>query len=140
MSVAPSPEQLGHRAKLLAVDDEPILRTSLRGILSLLGYQVEEAASGHEALRLVESAPYDLMMLDMRMPGMDGIEVMHRVREMGLDMSLIVLTANASLDTAIAAVEADAADYMLKPVKIEALSATVARTLQERADRIRWRR
>ena len=71
------------------------------------------------------------------MPGMSGVEVMHRARRMHPDLSIIVLTAHASLESAIAAVKTDAADYMLKPFNIDDLAATVSQALQERAEELR---
>ncbi len=124
---------------MLIVDDEANLRAGLRDILSLMGYRVEEAASGHEALKLLESVSYDLMVLDIRMPGMDGVEVMHRARQMCPDLPIIVLTAHASLESAIAAVKSDAADYMLKPFDIEDLISTISQALQEHAEQQRHR-
>ena len=133
MPASPKPDR---RARLLVVDDEANLRAGLRDILSLMGYYVEEAASGHEALKLLESMPYDLMVLDIRMPGMDGTEVMHRARQTRPDLSIIVLTAHASLESAIAAVKSDAVDYMLKPFNIEDLATTISKALQERAEQL----
>ena len=137
MAKVSAPPEANLRARLLVVDDETNLRAGLRDILSLMGYHVEEAASGHEALKLLESAPYDLMLLDMRMPGMDGVEVMHRARQMYPDLSIIVLTAHASLESAIAAVKSNVADYMLKPFNVEDLATTVSQALQERAEQLR---
>jgi DNA-binding response OmpR family regulator len=125
------------RARLLVVDDEPNMRAGLRDVLNLMGYRVEEAASGYEALDLLESACYDLMVLDMQMPGIGGVEVMRHARKMQPDLSIIVLTAHASLESAIAAVKSDVADYLHKPFDIESLSATVAHALQERAEQLR---
>ncbi len=126
-------------ARLLVVDDEANIRAGLRDLLSLKGYHVEEAGSGYEALAQLESASYDLMVLDMRMPGMDGVEVMRRARKTHPDLPIIVLTAHASLESAIAAVKLDAADYLLKPFDVEDLIATVSRALQEHTDRLRRR-
>lgn len=140
MAKALSFPKTGQEARLLIVDDEAGLRAGLRDLLSNLGYHVEEAASGYEALKLLRSAPYDLMVLDIRMPGMTGIEVMRHAREMYPDLPVIVLTAHASVDSAIAAVKSEAVDYILKPFDPEDLTATIARTLQERAELLRNRR
>lgn len=137
MAKVPAPQRTSPGARLLIVDDEANLRAGLRDLLSLMGYHVEEAASGQEALKLLEGEPYDLMVLDIRMPGMDGVEVMHHARKMCPDLSIIVLTAHASLESAIAAVKSGAADYMLKPFDIEGLAATISQTLQERAEGLR---
>lgn len=137
MVEVPGPQETLSRARLLVVDDEANLRAGLRDLLSLMGYQVEEAASGYEALELLEIQHYDLMVLDIRMPGMDGIEVMHRARQMHPDLSIIVLTAHASLESAIAAVKTDAVDYMLKPFNIDDLATTISQALEERAETLR---
>lgn len=113
------------------------MRAGLRDLLGLMGYYVEEAGSGHEALMLLESASYDLMLLDMRMPGMDGIEVMRRAGQLRPDLLVIVLTAHATLDSAIAAVKSGAADYLHKPVNIDDLTVIISRALQERAENLR---
>ncbi len=122
------------------MDDEANLRSGLRDLLSLMGYQVEEAASGYEALELLESTAFDLMVLDMQMPGMDGVEVMRRARRMCPDLSIIILTAHASLESAIAAVKLDAADYMLKPFRVEDLASAISDALQARAEKLRRQR
>jgi len=137
VSEVPSSSDGDPRARLLVVDDEANLRTGLRDLLGLMGYYVEEAASGHEALGMLESASYDLMVLDIRMPGIDGVEVMHRARRMYPDLPIIVLTAHASLESAIAAVKTGAADYMLKPFNIEDLEATISQALKEYAEQQR---
>jgi len=140
MAKALSFPKTGQEARLLVVDDEPNLRIGLQSFLSLVGYRVEGAASGHEALKLLESTSYDLMVLDMCMPGVDGVEVMRRAREMHLDLPIIVLTAHASVKSAIAAVKSDAVDYMLKPFDPEDLAATIARALKERTEQLRSQR
>ena len=127
----------GKRARLLVVDDQPTVRTSLRDLLSLKGYHVDEASSGEEALARFEDSRYDLLLLDVRMPGMDGPEVMRHLRKDHPDLPVVILTAHASVDSAIAAVKLNAADYLLKPFKIEDLIATVGRVLDEHQQRKR---
>jgi len=116
------------------------LRAGLQSFLSLMGYHVEGAASGHEALKLLEGTPCDLMVLDIQMPGMSGVEVMRHAREMYPDLPVIVLTAHASVESAIAAVKLDTVDYILKPFDPKDLAATIARALQERAEELRRQR
>ena len=113
------------RARLLVVDDQPTVRTSLRDLLSLEGYQVDEASSGEEALARFDDVRYDLLLIDVRMPGMDGPEVMRYLRRDHPDLPVVLLTAHASVDHAITA------DCLLKPFKIEDLIATVGRILEE---------
>jgi DNA-binding response OmpR family regulator len=135
--MASSHSSEGRRTRLLIVDDEPTVRTSLRDLLSLRGYHVDEASSGEEALACFENAHYDLLLLDVRMPGMDGPEVMRHLRKDHADIPVIILTAHASVDSAIAAVKLNAADYLLKPFKIEDLIATVGRVLEDHQKRQR---
>ncbi len=137
MTENPGPPGADPGARLLVVDDDPNTRAGLRDLLSLMGYHVEEAGSGHEALSLLESEPYDLMVLDMRMPGMDGVEAMQRARQIRPDLLIVVLTAHATLESAIAAVKSDAVDYLLKPINIESLSAVISHALRERAEQLR---
>lgn len=137
MAEIPGPPEANRRARLLVVDDDSNMSAALGNLLSLTGYQVEEASCGPEALTLLESAPYDLMLIDTYTSGMDGCEVIRRARKMCPDLSIIVLTAHPTLESAIAAVKLGAADYMLKPFNIEDLAATISEALQERAEELR---
>ena len=121
-------------ARLLVVDDEAHIRNGLGWSLRLNGYDVEEAASGSEALARLYHGVYDLMILDMNMPGLDGIEVMQRAHQHAPTLAIVVLTGHATLESAIAAVKAAAADYLLKPVSMHDLAAVVARALAARAE------
>jgi DNA-binding response OmpR family regulator len=124
-------------ARLLVVDDESHVRSALARSLALRGYRADEASSGYQALRMLESTPYDLLLLDIRMPGMDGVEVMQRARQLRPDLLIIVLTGHATLDSAIAAVKSHATDYLLKPVGLHDVAAAVARALRQRAQSLR---
>lgn len=119
--------------KLLIVDDEPHIRSTLARAFDLLGYRTDQAESGQRALDLIGRAPYDLMVLDLRMPGLDGVEVMRRARQIRPDLLIIVLTGHATVESAIAAVKSDAADYVLKPAGIQELAEAVARALKKRS-------
>jgi DNA-binding response OmpR family regulator len=127
-------------ARLLVVDDEAILRVSMAEVLRRKGYQVDEAADGREALTLVQVGVYDLMVLDLVMPDLSGVEVMRLAGRLCPSLSIIVLTAHAAVDSAIAAVRANVADYMLKPCNVEDLAVAISRELQERARRLRRER
>ncbi|MFQ5611116.1 MAG: response regulator transcription factor [Anaerolineae bacterium] len=118
--------------RLLIVDDEPQIRSALVRALSLVGYQVESAATGQQALALLEAAPCDLMVLDLRLPDLDGVEVMEQARSMQPDLLIIVLTGYATLESAIAAVKFYAADYLQKPASVHDIAAVIATTLEER--------
>ncbi len=119
-------------AAILVVDDEPVPRMTVTRALNLMGYRADEAASGAEALRKLASRYYDLMLLDLRMPGPDGVEVMRQARGLSPDTLVIILTAHATLDSAIAAVRFGAVDYLLKPYSIRDTEAAIARALRSR--------
>lgn len=125
------------QARILVVDDEDRVREGLCWSLRVTGYQVDEASSGLQALGLLHRSAFDLMLLDMNMPAMDGVEVMERARRVQPDLAIIVLTGHATLDSAIAAVKWGASDYLLKPVGIQSLQAAVGKALIERADLLR---
>jgi DNA-binding response OmpR family regulator len=116
-------------ARILVVDDEAMPRMTITRALNLMGYKADEAASGTEALSKLSSRFYDVMLLDLRMPGVDGVEVMRQVSKLCPDTLVIVLTAHATLDSAIAAVRFGAADYLLKPYSLRDTEAAIARAL-----------
>ena len=129
-----SPSNAG--AKILVVDDEQPIRESIARALNLLGYQAQEASSGRQALSMLETQ-FDLMVLDMRMPEMDGIEVMRCARQVCPGLLIIVLTGHATLESAIAAVKSGATDYLLKPASVRDIVAAIATALQSRAEQLR---
>lgn len=116
--------------RVLVVDDEDDVRRALRTALEGWGYQVDEAVSGEEALSRVAARRYDLLLLDLRMAEIDGVEVMERVRLSRPTLPIIILTGYATLESAIAAVRCGAADYLLKPVSIREIARAVQRALQ----------
>lgn len=125
------------QARILVVDDEAVTRSTIARGLALLGYQVDEAASGSQAIAKLSRAPYDLMLLDLKMPGMSGVEVMNWLEKAQPDLLVIVLTAHASLESAIAAVQAGAANYLLKPCSIRDIGAAIAKALERRQEELR---
>ena len=125
--------------RVLVVDDETHVRSALVRTLVLQGYRASEADSGYRALEMLANAPYDAMVLDIRMHGMDGVEVMRRARHSWPDMSIIILTGHATLETAIAAVKSGAVDYLLKPASVHEVAAAVASALRQRTKELRRR-
>jgi len=115
------------KGRLLVVDDEPAMRRTLRDLLRLEGYEVRTAQDGQEALRILAEEKFDLMILDLRMPGLSGTEVLRRLSTMGVDVGVIVLTGHGSMESAIEALRRRAYDYLLKPISPEALLESVAR-------------
>jgi DNA-binding response OmpR family regulator len=127
------------QTRILVVEDEPTTRRITCDALKLAGYQVEEAASGDQALAKLSSSSYDLMLLDLRMPGVDGLEVLRRIQDRYPDLAVIILTAYGTLESAIAAVKAGASDYLLKPMSIRDVETAIARALQRRREHLRQR-
>jgi two-component system KDP operon response regulator KdpE len=121
------------QARVLVVDDEEPVRSALTRFLALMGYQADEATSGHQALEMLERIPYDVAVLDIRMPGMDGIEVMQCAHQACPDVAMILLTGYPTLESAVAAVKSHAADFLFKPASFHDLAAAVDNALQQRA-------
>jgi DNA-binding response OmpR family regulator len=116
---------------ILIVDDEPNLRQSLSMILQRNGYQVTTAGNAAEALQCLEAGEFHLAFLDIKMPDMDGIALLVEVRSKYRLMPIFILTAHATLETAIQAVHCGANDYLLKPIEPEVLLDRVRAALEE---------
>jgi len=128
--------------RILVVDDETVLRNNVARFLTLQGHQVDTAASGEEALELVAGTSYGLVITDQRMPGMDGLTLIGTLRDHQPSALTLLVTAYASFDSAIEALRAGAADYLLKPIVLEELGRKVAalfaaRDTSERVRRLR---
>ena len=124
------------KAKILVVDDEPSARSGLERLLVQEGYAVELAADGESAERLVTEQPPDLVITDLKMTGMDGLELTKRLRDAYAALPIIVATAFGDVSTAVAAMRAGADDYVTKPVDIDALVLSIERSLERRDLRI----
>ncbi len=127
------------KGHILVVDDEAIMRRTLRDLLQLEGYTVDTAPNGREALLAIERGSYDVVILDLKMPGMSGDEVLRRLNLMGADVGVIMLTGHGSLESAIEALRQRAYDYLLKPVQPEALFKSVAQAVKQVRERRRQR-
>ena len=117
---------------ILIVDDEEIIRESLSFILSKEGYSVQEAGNGKIALEMVKENSFDLILTDLEMPEMKGIELLEQVTRIGPETMVVIITAYGSIDTAIAALRQGAVDYILKPVEFDELIVKVRRLLATR--------
>jgi DNA-binding response OmpR family regulator len=122
------------KGKILVVDDEEAMRQILAEILRPEGYLVSSVDSGLAALETMGGQNFDLMLLDLKMPGMEGVEVMRAARQIAPEMQIILLTAHGSLESAIEAVRNEVHDYLLKPVTPEALLGSISRALARRTD------
>ncbi len=117
------------RKRILIVDDESKMRRVLEIMLQKMGYRVLNAGDGAEALDRFQEDAVDLVIADLRMPGMDGIELLIKLRERGSDVPVIVITAHGTIDSAVAAMKHGASDYILRPFDIEALELAIRRAL-----------
>jgi two-component system, NtrC family, response regulator HydG len=118
---------------ILVVDDEPIVVQSLGDWFRQDGHRVDTAQSSREALSLVSEKEYDLAFLDIKMPGVDGLELQQRLAAAKPDLTVIIMTAYASVDTAVKALKAGAYDYIAKPFDPEELSLLVRRAGEHRS-------
>jgi DNA-binding response OmpR family regulator len=128
---------MSEAAEILVVDDEPNIRLTLGALLRRAGYTVTLASSGEEAVSLFSSQPFDLMLVDLQMPGMNGLQVVEVIRSRGLDTQVIVLTGHGSLESAIEGIHQGIFDYLLKTSDPSQIIDRVAAGLAERARRHR---
>jgi DNA-binding response OmpR family regulator len=127
-------ESPGHGTAVLVVDDEPTVREVVANYLRRDGHEVVEAADGSTAVELVESRAFDLVVLDMMLPGVNGLDILRRIRQMG-DMPVIMLTARAEESDRVAGLELGADDYVVKPFSPRELAARVNGVLRRVAPR-----
>ena len=112
-------------ARILLVDDEAVFANNMSKLLTRRGYQVTAVNSGDEALRALMDTPFDVMVLDLKMPGMDGIATMHEMKKLGLFTEVLILTGHGSIDTALEAIQIGAYDYVTKPCEIAELVSKI---------------
>jgi DNA-binding response OmpR family regulator len=123
-------------AHILIVDDEWATRHTLAGLLKHTGYRIEEAASGREALEHIARQHFDLVILDLKMPEMDGTEVLRAARPLAPDTVFIILTAYGTLDSAVVAIRHGAFDYLLKPSSMPEIVRVVEAGLAQRRQKL----
>jgi response regulator RpfG family c-di-GMP phosphodiesterase len=119
-------------SRILVVDDEMVIRQILADFLSMEGYQVEIAEDGQEALERLAAAPFDILISDMKMPRMGGIELIETVKQREIDVLTVIMTAYGTVETAIDAMKKGAYDFLLKPFKMEEVIRVVQRGLENR--------
>jgi DNA-binding NtrC family response regulator len=122
-----------HPASLLLVDDDPVFRTVMSGELSRLGFAVCTAGTGEEAVREVGARPPQVVVLDLRLPDMGGLEVLRVIRSRAPATDVIVLTGHGAIDTAIESIRLGAFDYVAKPCPIDELAIRIERALDRQS-------
>ncbi len=119
------------RTRILVVDDEEIVRESLGGWLEKDGYTVETAPDGPSALEKLKAARWSIMIVDLKMPGMDGLQVLEEAKKLQPDVAVVIMTAYATVDTAVAAMKTGAYDYLVKPFDPEELSLMMQKIVSQ---------
>jgi DNA-binding NtrC family response regulator len=122
---------MDNRARILFIDDEPGSRESLSLLLQREGYHVEAVAAGEDALELLSTTSYDVIITDLFLPGVSGIDVLKHVKEHSLPCNVILITGNASAETAVKAMKEGAFDYITKPLNFEKLKVLVAKAIEK---------
>ena len=118
-------------SNILIIDDEKAIRKTLGEILSYEGYKMDEAGDGEEALKKFREKAYDVVLCDIKMPKMDGIEFMERAREANPDVPIIMISGHGTIDTAVEAVKKGAYDYISKPPDLNRLLITIRNAMDK---------
>jgi two-component system response regulator PilR (NtrC family) len=120
------------QGSILVVDDEEIMREILETLLTRSGYDVKVAASGEDGLALARTLPFDAALVDIMMPGIDGIATLDELRRLDEDLAVVIITAYASVESAISAMKGGAFDYITKPFKNEEVLVVVRNAMERR--------
>ena len=128
---SPAPAHTGGRPRVLVVDDEASIRDLLSQTLALADYEVDVATDGAEALDRMKTQAYNLLVTDLRMPGLDGMTVIHEARRMNSRLPVIVITGFSTEATAIDAANVGVSGYLTKPFKVPKVLEVAARALGE---------
>ena len=118
-------------ANILIIDDEKAIRKTLSEILSYEGYKIDEASDGEEGLKRFSEKTYDVVLCDIKMPKLDGIEFLEKSREINSDVPVIMISGHGNIDTAVEAVKKGAFDYISKPPDLNRLLITLRNALDK---------
>ncbi|HVB02392.1 MAG TPA: sigma-54 dependent transcriptional regulator [Chitinophagaceae bacterium] len=118
-------------ASILIIDDERSIRKTLIEILSFEGYKVDEAADGTEGLKMFREKPYDVVLCDIKMPKMDGLEFLEKAKEANPDIPVVMVSGHGNIDTAVDAVKRGAFDYISKPPDLNRLLITIRNAMEK---------
>ncbi len=111
--------------KVLMVDDEVVFCENMTKLLNTRGYQAKAVNEGEEAIRVLKKEAYDVVVLDLKMPGMDGIDILKKLNELNISSQVIMLTGHGGVDTAMEAIKLGAYDYLPKPCEVDELSEMI---------------
>ena len=121
--------------RILLVDDEDRFRTNLAKMLAAQGLTVSAAAGGREALEMLQQQPYDVAVVDIRMPGMDGLETLAQMKKIAPGLEVIMLTGHASISAAMEINRLGGYDYLLKPCPLEDLLLKIEAAYEKKVER-----
>jgi len=125
------------KAKVLIVDDEERFRITLKKLLTANGLETNAVGSGLEALEELRQQPYDVILLDVKMPGMNGIEALGRLKQINPETEVIILTGHASVDVAVEIMKLGGYEYLLKPCPMDELLAKIESAFERKTARAR---
>ncbi len=117
--------------KILVVDDELFVRELLLEFLSTQGYEVSLADSGNKAIELMQTQPADVVLVDLKMQGIDGIETLRQMKKIAPDALAIIMTGYPTIESSIEALRQGACDYVIKPFKLNNLKSSIEKALRE---------
>ena len=120
------------KERILIVDDEKNIVRSLTGILSDEGYEISTTSDGVEALEIIQKDPPDLVLLDIWLPGMDGIEVLKTLKTYNSGVEVLIMSGHGTIDTAVKATKLGAQDFIEKPFSLDRITESIKTVLQER--------
>jgi len=118
-------------SKILIIDDERSIRNTLKDILSYENYQVSLAENGMEAIKMVDANEYDVILCDIKMPEMDGLEVLEKLQEIAFDVPVIMISGHGNIDTAVEAIKKGAFDFIEKPLDLNRILITIKNALDK---------
>lgn len=120
------------KGKILVIDDEDIVRTSCNRALTPEGYEVKMARNGLDGLKMASEERFDVVLTDLKMPDMDGIEVLRRIKEEWPEIEVIIITGYQTVDTAVKSIKLGAFDYIEKPFTPDAIGAAVSKAMEHK--------
>src|SRR6476660_7123057 len=120
-------------ADILIIDDEKAIRKTLSEILSFEGYRIEEASDGEEGLKKFKERTYDVVLCDIKMPKLDGIEFLQKATESNADVPVIMISGHGNIETAVDAVKKGAFDYISKPPDLNRMLITIRNAMDKKS-------
>ncbi len=132
MEYSHSPQDVPPAPTILVVDDDPVVRELMAEAIRLAGYQVDDCGDGVEALEQNAAQDYDLIVTDMRLPGLDGLSLIRELKAVSSDTDVIVITGYGTIENAVECMKAGATDYLIKPFTVDQIQLAVRRAVEHR--------